>query len=193
MMGYYEGNLGYSKEFSLTGIKETLDVFEELANEIGDKKATSRFLLPAMKQAMAPVLTTARLLAPRDTNKLASSLVSNSKRPTSKDKRSIYVSKGDVAIAKVEVLPIAAKHKQERKALSKSLWGKHIKLDTKKFYESKGYFYDARAIATEFGTKNMAAKPYLRPALEGQTSNVLQILSTILNQKIQQYRSKTAK
>ena len=190
-MGYELG--GYSKEFQVKGIKETLDTFKELANDIGDQKATSRFLVPTMKKAMAPVLTAARLLAPRDSGLLANNLTVNAKRPTPKDKRSKYVSNTDVVIAKVETKPIAAKHKKEFKELKKSLSDKHIQLNKKKFFESRGYFYDARAIANEFGTANRGAKPFLRPAMEGQAETVLDLLSIMLDQKIRNYRSKTAK
>lgn len=190
-MGYEAG--GYSKEFQLKGIKETLDTFQELANDIGDKKATSRFLIPTMKKAMAPVLTAARLLAPRDTGTLASNLIVTAKRPTSKDKRSKYVSNTDVAIAEIKTKPIAAKHRKEHSELKKSLSAKGIQLNTKKFYESRGYFYDARAVANEFGTAKRGAKPFLRPAMEGQAETVLDLLSIMLDQRIRQYRSKTAK
>lgn len=183
----------YSKEFKVEGIKETLEVFKELSLEIGDKKATSKFLIPALKQAMLPVLNAARMLVPRDTQTLARNLVINAKRPTAKDKRSKYVSNTDAVIVKVETKPIAAKHKREAKELSKTLADKNIKLNRKKFYEARGYFYDARAIANEFGTVNRPAKPFLRPALEGQSHNVVRQFSMILNNKIQQYRSKTAK
>lgn len=183
----------YSKEFRVEGIKETLDVFKELADEIGDSKATSRFLIPAMKQAMVPVLNAARMLVPRDTGTLARNLMISAKRPSSKDKRSKYVSRTDTVIAKVSTRPIAAKHKKERRDLAKTLSGKNIKVQNKKFYESKGYFYDARAIANEFGTSKQAAKPFLRPAMEGQASTVVDLLSIVLNQKILQFRSKKVK
>lgn len=189
----YFGNTGYEKDFRVEGIKETLDAFQELANEIGNKKATSKFLRPAMKQAMTPVLNAARMLVPRDTQALARSLEINVKKPTAKDKRSKYVSPNDVLIAAVQTRPIAAKHKKEHKELKASLGKKNIKLNTKKFYEARGYFYDARAIANEFGTAKRPAKPFLRPAMEGQARNVVELLSLLIDQKIRQFRSKTSK
>ncbi len=192
-MGYYDGNLGYSKEFEVKGIKETIDVFKQLADEIGDKKATSKILLPALKMAIQPVLYTAKMLAPRDTHKLADSLISYVKRPSSKDKRSKYISNTDAVIAKVEVKPISARERNEFKATRKSLASKGIKVSAKQFYEGRGRFYDARAIANEFGTANRAAKPFLRPAMESQASTVVDLLALTINQKILQYRSKTVK
>lgn len=189
----YFGNTGYSKDFRVEGIKETLEAFQELANEIGNKKATSKFLRPAMKQAMTPVLNAARLLVPRDTGLLARNLEIKVRKPTARDKRSKYGSPTDVLVAAVQTKPIAAKHKKERRELKQSLKQKNITLNTKKFYESRGYFYDARAIANEFGTAKRPAKPFLRPAMEGQASNVVELLSLLIDQKIRQFRSKTAK
>ena len=192
MMGYNFGN-SYSKEFDIKGIKETSEVFKQLAEEIGDRKATSKFLIPAMKQAMMPVLEAAKELVRKDTMQLHDSLWVTAKRPSNKDKRSKYVGNNDVAIAKVEVKPIKAKHKKEYKEATKSLATKNIRTDKKKFFEARGYFYDARAMANEFGTAKMGAKPFLRPALEGNAKTVLDILAILLDQKIRQYRSKTAK
>lgn len=190
---FYSGQSQFDKGFYITGLKETLDAFREVADEIGDKRATSRFLLPALKQAFQPVFIAARMLAPRDTQQLAQSLTLGVKRPTAKDKKSIYVNQGDTVIAKVETKPIAAKHKKEAKELSKSLGGFGIKLNRKKFFEQRGYFYDARAIANEFGTANRPAKPFLRPALESQAQIVVEILSLKIDEKIKQFRSKTVK
>lgn len=183
----------YEQQFEVKGIKETLDVFKQLADEIGDKKATSKVLLPALKMAIQPVLYTAKMLAPRDTHQLADSLIAYVKRPSSKDKRSKYVSNTDAVIAKVEVKPISPKERNEFRATKKSLASKGIKVSAKKFYEGRGRFYDARAIANEFGTKNRAAKPFLRPAMESQASTVVDLLALTINQKILQYRSKTVK
>lgn len=192
-MGFYEGNIGYSKEFSVTGIKETSELFQQMAEEMGDSKATSKFIVPMMKKALMPVLVAARLLAPRDSGLLAKNLTINAKRPSAKDKRSKYINDSDIAIAKVEVMPIAAKHKAEAKQLTSQFAQKNIKFNKKKYYEARGYFYDARAIANEFGTANRAAKPFLRPAMEGQAGQVLDLLSLLIDQKIRQYRSRTAK
>ena len=192
-MGFFDGNLGYSKEFKIEGVKETLDVFQQLANEIGDKKATSKFLVPAMKMALMPVLEAAKQLVPRDTGKLADSLIIYAKRPTAKDKRSKYVSRTDAVIAKVETKPISAREERDFKATKKSLATKGIKVTRKAFFEGRGRFYDARAVANEFGTAKQSARPFMRPAMEGQTQTVLDLLSITLDQKIRQYRSKTVK
>lgn len=188
-----QGGLGYVKGFKVEGIKETLDVFQQLADEIGDKKANSKVLRPALKEAMKPVLYTAKMLAPRDTHKLADSLISYVKRPTSKDKKSKYISASDTMVAFVEVKPISARERKEFRYTKASLAKKGINVTAKKFYEGKGRFYDARAVANEFGTAKRGAKPFLRPAMESQASNVVELLALLINQKIRQFRSKTAK
>lgn len=192
-MGFYDRNLSYSKEFKLEGVQETLDVFRQLADEIGDKNARSKVLIPAMKMAIQPVLVAAKMLVPRDSGKLADSLISYVKRPTAKDKRSKYIGAKDTIIAKVETKPISAREEKDFKATKKSLATKGIKVTRKAFFEGRGRYYDARAVANEFGTANRGAKPFLRPAMEGQAQTVIDLLSVTLDQKIRQYRSKTAK
>ena len=53
-------------KFAINGLTETLEVFKLLEEEIGDKTARSKVLIPAVKEAMKPVLTTARSTAPYD-------------------------------------------------------------------------------------------------------------------------------
>jgi hypothetical protein len=38
--------------FKIEGLKEVLAAFNELAEEIGDKKANSKILVPAVREAM---------------------------------------------------------------------------------------------------------------------------------------------
>jgi len=62
-------------KFQITGLKETLQVFEDLRNEIGDNKARSKILIPAVKAAMKPVLFAAKTYAAsNETNMLMNSL-----------------------------------------------------------------------------------------------------------------------
>ena len=60
--------------FKITGLKEVLAAFEDLAEEIGDKKATGKVLVPAVREAMQPVLAQAVANAPVDTGGLRLSL-----------------------------------------------------------------------------------------------------------------------
>ena len=56
--------------FKIEGLKEVQNAFDELANDIGDKKARSSVLVPAVREAMKPVLSVAKTLAPKDTGEL---------------------------------------------------------------------------------------------------------------------------
>ena len=170
-------------KFEITGLNDTMQVFQDLANEIGDRKATSKILIPAVREAMKPVLSAAKILVPKDTNLLVESLIIRAKRPSAKDKKSNYVKNTDTVIATVSTRPISKKHKREYQSVK-------TKVSKKEFFESKGYFYDARAVAMEFGTKNVAPKPYLRPALESQAQAVSASLSIIIKNKIEKYRGK---
>ena len=178
-------------KFHVTGIKETLDAFELLANEIGDKKSTSKVLLPAMKEAMLRVQSVARMLAPTDTGKLRESIGIIARRPTTRDKKSQYIKNSDIAIAIVSTKVIPKQYNKEFAQANKGLKGSERQKAKREFLTEKGFAYDQRAVAQEFGTGDVAAKPFMRPALESQTASVMASLGLILKQKIEQYRSKS--
>ena len=146
----------------LEGIGSVHAAFEELANEIGDKKATSKILVPAVREAMKPVLAKARADAPVDTGGLRRSLQVEARRPNRKDKRSKYIVSTDTVISLVTTAP-----------------GKKL--------AKMGIASDARAIAQEFGTARNPAHPYLRTALESQSTSVVNDLAKILARRIDQY------
>lgn len=148
--------------FKLEGIGSVHAAFEELANEIGDKKATSKILVPAVREAMKPVLAKARADAPVDTGGLRRSLQVEARRPNRKDKRSKYIVNTDTVISLVTTAP-----------------GKKL--------AKMGIASDARAIAQEFGTARHPAHPYLRTALESQSTSVVNDLAKILARRIDQY------
>ena len=171
----------------LKGLGDVATVFKNLADDIGDKSATSKVLIPAVREAMQPVLRTAQGLVPRDTGALALSLVVEARRPTRADKKSKYVNNSDVAIAAVTTasgrkLASMSEGKglvKSRKRLTK------MGLDSSKF---KGIPSDARAIAQEFGSASNPKHPYLRPAIESQAQTVVANLATILERRINKYR-----
>ena len=101
----------YSK-VEVTGLSDALAVFNELADEIGDRKATSKVLVPAAREAMRPVLATARLLAPKDTGDLARTLQVEARRPTKRDQRSKYANPTDTVIALVTTKAFPKKKRQ---------------------------------------------------------------------------------
>lgn len=178
-------------KFQVTGIKETLDVFKQLADEIGDKKSTSKILVPALKEAMERVQSMARMMAPSDTGELRKSIGIVGRRPTGRDKRSKYISNTDVAIAMVSTKVIPKDVHKEFSRANKGLKGKERSAAKRKFLTDQGYNYDKRAISQEFGTAKIPAQPYMRTALESQAAAVVAKLGQILRQKIEQYRSKT--
>ena len=150
----------------LEGIGDVDQVFKQLADEIGDKKATSKVLIPAVREAMKPVLAMARANAPVDTGDLRRTLQIEARRPSNRDRRSKYVQVGDKAIAVVTTAP-----------------GKKLK--------KMGVKSDARAVAQEFGTSRNPAHPFLRTSLESQAQGVVDRLAHILARRLETYRKTT--
>jgi hypothetical protein len=183
-------------KFQLTGLKETLDALNEFSEQFGDKNAKSKVLIPAVKMAMQPVLSAAKERARSDeSHLLENSLVITGRRPSSKDRKSQYVTTTDSVVAYVITKPIPravkkkfhAQYHAEGNSISNK---KSYKKAAKKFYENRGIFYDARAVANEFGTARRPAKPFLRGALENNTKDVVELLKITLNQKMREYALK---
>ena len=152
-----------SVSIKLEGVGSVQAVFRELADEIGDKKANSKILIPAVRESMKPVLAKARADAPVDTGGLNRSLQVEARRPNRKDKRSKYIASTDTVISLVTTAP-----------------GKKL--------AKLGIKSDARAIAQEFGTARNPAHPYLRAALESQSTSVVNNLAGILARRIDKYK-----
>lgn len=171
----------------LKGLGDVATVFKNLADDIGDKSATSKVLIPAVREAMQPVLRAAQALVPRDTGALALSLIVEARRPSKLDKRSKYVNDSDVAIAAVTT---ASGKKLARMSEGKGLLRSQKRLTKMGFDASKfkGIPSDARAIAQEFGSASNPKHPYLRPAIESQAQSVVSNLSSILERRINKYR-----
>ena len=154
-----------SVSLKLEGLGDVDKVLKELEAEIGDKAARSKVLVPAVREAMRPVLQAAIQNAPKDTGGLARSMRIEARRPNRKDRRSKYVFSNDTVIATVTTAP--------GKVLAK-----------------RGIKSDARAIAQEFGTAKHAAKPYMRPALEANAQSVVDRLAKIILKRIEKFRKK---
>ena len=176
--------------YKIEGLKDVLAAFEELAADIGDKKARSSILVPAAREAMQPVLTQAVSNAPMDTGGLRLSLQVEARRPTKRDRRSKYITDNDTVIAAVTT---ASGKKLKAMSEGKGLATARRKLakmgvaNADKFMGVQG---DARAIAQEFGTARNGAKSYLRPAMESQSQQTAKRLGEILGRRINQYRMK---
>jgi len=180
-----------SVSIKLEGIGSVHAVFRELADEIGDKKANSKILIPAVREAMKPVLQAAKTLAPKDTTQLANTLTLSARRPTNKDRRSKYITQSDTVIAIVTTKAFPKKKRQEFYKENEALWKTDQKSYAKKFRKfakSINFPYDARAIAQEFGTARNPAHPYLRAALESQSTSVVNNLAGILARRIDKYK-----
>lgn len=152
----------------VTGMAALGAVLGQMERDFGYKEVESKVLVPAVREAMRPVLMAARGLVPKDTGALARSLQIEARRPNSKDKRSRYIKDSDVVVAAITTAP-----------------GKKL--------AKMGIKSDARAVAMEFGTAKVAAQPYMRDALESQSTPVVNTLATILGRRMEQYRAKNTK
>jgi HK97 gp10 family phage protein len=179
--------------YKIEGLKDVLAVFGELALEIGDKKATSKILVPAAREAMKPVLTMAKMNAPKDTGDLSRTMQIEARRPTKRDIRSKYIKENDSVIALVTTKAFKKKLKKEFYEANASLYESDKAAYNRKLKEAKrqvGVLSDARAIAQEFGTARNGAQPFLRPALESQADQTAKRLGEILGRRLTQYRAK---
>lgn len=179
-----------SVKFAVNGLKETLATLTLFQEQFGDKDAKSKVLIPAVREAMKPVLAMAKALSPKDTGALDRSLYITARRPTRKDMKSRYVTPKDSVISLVSSRPIPKKLKQEFHAKYGNLKGSEYKKAKRSFYSEAGVMHDARAIANEFGTAKMSAKPFLRTSLESQAQAVAARLGIIIKQKMDSYKAK---
>jgi HK97 gp10 family phage protein len=165
--------------FAFYGQKEFTEVLREMQNDFGEKDQ-KKILSSAMRVAMKPVLEKAKSLVSVDTGGLRASLQIEARKPTTRDKKSVYVSPTDTVIGTVTT------------ASGRQLAKKNFK-NVRTGKKQKGIPSDARGIANEFGTAKMAAKPYLRPALETSSSQLLDSLTLSLRSAILKYKAKQPK
>jgi HK97 gp10 family phage protein len=161
---------------SFTGFQEFNEVMKDMKNDF-DEKDQKKILTTAVRSAMKPVLSRAQALVPEDTGALRASLRIEARKPTRKDRKSIYVNTSDVAIATVTTAP--GKVLAKKKFMNKRTGKKQV-----------GIASDARAIANEFGTAKMPAHPFMRPALESSTGVVVSDLADQLRNALTKYKSR---
>lgn len=187
-------------KFKFEGFRELSDVLNELNSDFGEKDSKS-ILNRAVRESMKPVLAQAKSLAPKDTGELALNLRIEARKPTRKDKRSKYITETDTVIGAVTTKPIPKKLlRQANEEFGK---GKEARAKKRKFFSAKGYIYDMRAAAMEYGFKHyiqkelgtakIPAQPFMRPALEGQSPNVVETLAENIKNAITKYKAKQAK
>lgn len=168
--------MGNSVKVQFTGIIEFEQLLTEMQEDFGVKDQ-KKILTAAVRKSMSPVLSKARQLAPKDTGGLRASLRIEARKPSRKDKKSIYVNPSDVVIGVVTTA--SGKQLAKKKYTNVKTGQKQIGIES-----------DGRAIANEFGTAKMAARPYMRPALETTTSLVLSELGTNLATQLTKYKSR---
>lgn len=181
----------------LEGLGDVISAFDELAQQIGDRKARSKILIPAARSAMKPILAMAQQNAPVDTGALKLMLQVNARRPTSRDRRSKYITGNDAVIATVTT---ASGKKMAAMSEGKGLERSKRRIASMEndahvgaylAHNFKGFKSDARAIAQEFGSAKTPAQPYLRPALESQSQQTVDKLADELRKYISKFRAKT--
>jgi len=179
-----------SVSIKLEGIGNVFQAFEQLANEIGDKKATSKVLVPSVREAMKPVLSRAQANAPMDTGGLKLSLQIEARRPSKRDRRSKYITQTDTVIATVTT---ASGKKLAQMGEGIGLIKSRRRLlkmgaTAEQAAAFEGFESDARAMSQEFGSSRNGAQPYLRPAIEGMAQQTIDTLGRVLGRRIQQFK-----
>lgn len=174
----------------LEGLGEVDQALRQLEADFGHKESAKRVLVPAVREAMRPVLMQAITNAPKNTGGLALSLQIEARRPNTKDRRSKYVTQTDTVIGAVTTAPAK---KLAAMSEGKGLLAARRKLKKLGFENPEqftGVESDARAIAQEFGTARNPATPYLRPALEANAQSTVSRLADILARRISEFRAK---
>jgi len=162
--------------FKIEGMKEFEALIKEMQEDFGEKDQ-KKILNRSVRKSMASVLNAAKTMSPIDTGALQASLRLEVRKPSRKDKRSKYVENTDIVIGNVTTAP--------GRVLAKKRF-----MNVKSGKIQQGIESDGRAIANEFGTAKMPAKPFLRPAMESQGSTVVNSLADSLKSVLTKYRSK---
>lgn len=143
---------------SVEGFDELFKAMDALAEEIGQTKTMSIWR-KALGSAMYPVLQSARANAPTDTGEMKEHIYMKVQRPRARDKSSATY-QGETIMARVTVGP-------KRSDSQANV------VITNKGKERTQYNHRPVALAMEFGTADVAAKPFMRPALAMNIDTVL--------------------
>lgn len=184
------------KQSAVYGAEELAYLLEQISKDYGVESADKNVLIPAAKDAMKIVLESAKSkLVPGhgyDTGQLQRTLRVDARLARSKDRRSKYVSETDLVIAQVSALiNKQGNDVSDGRAMFVEYGTKnHNKtIKTPKGLSKRGI----TAMQREFGTVRMAARPYLRPALEENQNKVVDKLKINIQKQIQKYKAKQAK
>jgi len=196
-------NLMAETQTKFYGFSELESLLLEISQEFGAGDATKNVLIPAAKKSMKVVLQAAKNnLRPghgEDTGQLKRTLRVTARAVRPKDLRSKYVKKGDVVIATVSA-KLVKKFVNDGKGGVKNIGdvsdgrAMFVEYGTKNKNMSvnvEGLSRKAAsAVQREFGTVRMEARPYLRPALQANQTEVTENLRTELKTILENYRSK---
>jgi len=156
--------------FKVEGFDELFKTMDALAEEIGKGK-TDRIWKRSLGVAMEPVLRQVRENAPVDTGQLQDHVYMKVHRPLGRDKQSASY-QGEMFMARVSVSP-KREDSVERTVLNKrgnfQTYGLHRPV----------------ALAQEFGNAKQAARPFIRPALEGNYDLIIQRLGQAIWYELQ--------
>lgn len=177
---------------SVTGGQELVMMIEQMKSDFGEKE-TNKVLVSAVRESLAPALSKAKQLSfdgrKYATGELAASLIIEARRPNRRDKRSAYVKETDAVIAKITTAPKNKLIKIRRALLKRAAKKKGKQFDAQS-YDNSVQKFDGRAIAQEFGTAKIVARPYLRPALESTSQEVIsRLANAIKNNILNKYRN----
>jgi HK97 gp10 family phage protein len=144
----------------LHGMKELKAKLDELG-----AKLAAKTLGQAMRKSFAPVLAAAQAMAPVDTGLLRESLSITLRRNRKSGSIQVGLRIGGGARAKLAAGAAAA-------------------FGERSFPAARRWHF------VEFGTADMAAHPFLRPALDSQAARVLALLKSELTERIAKARKK---
>lgn len=144
------------------GLKEFERTLLDLQEEFGTTRA-KRALVPALRQAMEATRSRIKAGAPVDTGKLRTKVRRGAKVATGKDKRKKYLSPNTIAFGYVDV-------------------GVNYK-------DQKGQYRPA-AEAMEFGTAEVAGRPFIRQGFESTAPQMLASLAEQLGRNLDAWAAK---
>jgi HK97 gp10 family phage protein len=175
---------------SLVGFKEFEYLLDQMNKEFGVPDARKNVLVSAARNAMKIVLEAAKNnLYPNhglDTGQLKRTLTVSARPVKGRDLKSKYVKQGDLIIATVSAkLDVGDASDARAMAVEFGTKNKNTSVDVKGMSKRS-----ALAVQREFGTVRMAARPYLRPALESRQDEVTKKLSEEIKVVLEKYRSK---
>jgi HK97 gp10 family phage protein len=180
-------------ESDIWGTEELAYLLEQISKDYGVPSADKNVLIPAARNAMKIVLESAKSkLVPGhgyDTGQLKRTLRVNAKIAKPKDKRSKYVEPNDLVIAQVSAL---LNKKGDDVSDGRAMFVEYgTKNKNKTITAPKGASKQSvTALQREFGTVRMAPRPYLRPALQENTTNVTSKLKEEIARQIEKYKAK---